>query len=1422
MNYICKNPDCNAPENKRGKVYPSAMECPFCDLPLIEVISISDEEIDLINRLPYVIAYPLRRALVEKHPWTKINLLKDTFLNYLKYLGLITASEFFSSPFKDKKMVTLFYNTLSEPTFGTWNVFIREALKFLNENNHSFFCPELNAYYELVETGKKRKLYKGEIEYIDAYGDVQHKKQESTAIGMLINYRNRYLGHGLTLDESTSIQLWEEYYPIFNQLLNEMAFPSDYIMYKHEHGETYSLQSAEIRQVEAASVSHSNVWLQNKAGNILEILPFFIVPGEVNLTKEEKEQILTYESYTGKTIKFFSPEGTEKQTSGKILERLNLLLRDKQQETPFTPETFTKEVFIKRLFDENKLILDSLVAEKKVIPGVYVNRQDMEVKLREWVGAKASIFFMAAEAGSGKTNLLIEMQKQYSERGLNSLLIRAGRMEKQRLAEQIAYLLNVDESVGLNAYPSIAGTQEASTFILIDGLNEAYHAEILWKEVLELSRLFEPGGLKFVVTARANSKADLERYPASGDDMNLIYGENKEREEGLAALTHWLTALNMEEMKSAWESYCMKDKSMFKPLFSFDDISGFDRAIYDQINNPLVLRIFLEVYNRKNLPKKGNTHLNIWKDWLATFSAEECTFLDLLAAEVWTKGENELLLDDLLKNGALRDYLVSDNINAPYQRLKNLGWISRYVKDFNVCIGFTVEGVLLYIFGLQLQKRATEIDIQFIDGFIKSGSNLQYAGLEAFLSEEALRGNLDLISELIDEGDEKLEVCIRPLLHYMKAFGVDSTLANLLESTTDNDWRALLKLNKIMSELQLQQLRADFLGDIISRIPFNNRYDSELGLQAIASIDDKKARDNYSKIKLSSELIKSDSELLNALGNCEVRFAEYNKALDFYEQCLCVELKTHGEEHLNVAGSYSNIGIVWHNKGEYDKALEFYQKCLDVQLKKHGEEHPDVAISYYNMGGVLDDKGEYDKALEFYQKCLDIRLKMLGSEHSSTARLYNNMGHVWANKGEHDKALEFYQKSLVVGLKTLGVNHPDVGTSHSNIGTVWHHKGEYDKALDFYQKSLDIRLVTLGESHPSVATSYGNIGLIWDDKGEYDKALDFYQQGLEIKLKTLGAEHSDIATSYNNMGFVWKHKGEYDKASEFYQKCLNIRLKTLGAEHPDVANSFYNMGSLWHDKGEYDRALEFYQKCLDVQLKTLGGEHPNVAKSYNNIGIVFCDKGEYDKALGVYQKCLDIKLKSLGGEHPDVATTYSNIGSVWDEKGEYDKALEFYQQCMDIYIKTLGEEHPDVATSYSNIGSVWDEKGEYDKALEFYQQCLNIRLKSLGGEHPTVATSYNIMGLVWKSKGEYAKAIELFIKGFRILKKGGFPFKIAELYERLGNEHKALDYFLQSAFIRKDDPQCGLDAEVTIESIQNCKRLAEILGREIELPEWMR
>ena len=1230
--YNCQTPSCAIAISKAE--FPVAINCPVCQTPLSEVVDyLSQEDIALIASLPYVIAYPLQQTLLEKHLPQRINLFKDTFLNYLKYLGLLSASEFFNSDIKDKGMVLLFQQNLIETAFGKWNHYIREIIKFLKEQNHNLFCPELATYYELVETGNKSKKHKGEIEFIDVNGDIQLKKQEATSIGMLINFRNRYLGHGLTLDAQKAEALWQEYFPIFRNLLEQLSFARDYPMLKREDGNTYLLHSADITAVDSNIVSNSSIWIENKAGKVINILPFFIVPGEVSLVKEDKEQMLTYESYTGKTIKFFSPEGTEKQTSGKLLEKLNLLLRDKQKEVPFAPEEFTKEEFLNKIAEENKLLLETLISEKKIIPGVYQHREEMEIKLREWIGARANIFFIAAEAGSGKTNLLAEIQKQYAEHDLPSLLIRAGRMEKQSLKEQIAYLLNIDLHQGLENYSALAGTQAEPTFILIDGLNEANHSGAIWQEILSLSAIFETGSLKFVVTNRANTKADLERYLVSDKEQEFLYGENKDNEKGLGAFSYWLTALDMKEMKGAWENYATKDKARFKPQFTFDAIAEFDRGIYNQINNPLILRLFLEIYNSKTLPKKGNKHLHIWSDWLKTFSEAEQTFFTLVADEIWDSGANELLLDDLLNNEILKPYFTSDVINAPYARLKNLGWISSYTKDLNSYVGFTVEGSLLYLLSKKLQTQTSTINLEDVKNILQTNNKLQTAAIEAFLGEEALIGNLDLLSELIDTEDQDISICITPLVLFLKIFGVKTTIEKVLENPTENDWKTLLKLDEQLDDLQLHVLRKEFLTEVMQNNDMKIKESLSLGFEAIKIFDKSEALYYFEKINTQLSFIQENGKLLFLFGDCQRYFSNYDKALEYYEKTLSIYIKTFGGTHSRVAFLYNNMGLIWDSKGEYDKALEYYEKTLSIYIKKFGDEHPDVAMSYNNIGTVSINKGEIDKGLKYFEKSLAINLKTYGGMHPRVATSYYNAGVIFSDQGEYDKSLEYLEKCLTIQLRTLGGEHPDIASSYNGFGTLLARKGENDKALVYFEKSLAIHLKTFVGAHPDLAKVYGNIGIMYGKKGKYDEVIEYFENSLAIQLKTLGSEHPNVATSYNYIGTAWDKKGEYDKALGYYEKCLAIQLKTLGSEHLDVGNSYFDIGNINKSLKKIDLAIDNYNKGFAISPQ---GCFPyEIAQCYEEIN-------QKENALVNYVNSASIWMSEYGKDDEVVQVVINN------------------------------------------------------------------------------------------------------------------------------------------------------------------------------------
>ena len=1152
--YICNTPTCSIALSKAA--FPMSMNCPVCQQVLSEIIEkpiLSEEDELLISNLPYVIAYPLKRTLIEKHAWTKINLLKDTFLNFLKYLGLIAASEFFNSNLKDKKMVALFQQALAEPSFGSWNQYIRETFFYLKDNNHSFFCSDLPSYYDFIESGKKRKLFKGEIEIIDANGDIQLKKQEATAIGMLINFRNRYLGHGLTLDENDAGNHWELYFPIFRELLEQMNFTQRYPMYKFEHGETYLLNSAEISLVEKGNQESSRVWIENPQGNSMDILPFFVVPGEFSIRKEDKEQLLTYESYTGKTIKFFSPEGTEKQTSGKILEKLNLLLRDKQKETPFTPEAFTKDEFLKRIAEENKLLLDSLIAEKKIIPGIYQHREEIEINLREWIGARANIFFIAAEAGSGKTNLLAEIQKQYTDRQLPSLLIRAGRMEKTTLKEQVAYLLNIDAYEGLDKYTAIAGTQAEPTFILIDGLNEAHNTEAVWNEILNWSKIIDPGSIKFVVTSRANAKSDLERYKIQETDLNFLYGEKKDHEKGLGAVAFWLPPLDMNEMKGAWENYGVKEKSRYKPLFSFDDISYFDNSLYQEISNPLVLRLFLELYHGKKLLKGEKKYILVWEDWYNSLHSQERSLLELLATEILNSGINELLIDDLLKNECISIYLSSDLVNGPYSRLKNLGWISRYIKDVDSFLSFTVERSLIFLLSKLVEKRFNNEGQDFIIQFSQLKNKYSKDVIISFLCSKCLNGDIHLLEDLVIKLSDR-SMFITPLIYYIKIHNSTFFINKFLINPTEYHWEIILQIVESLAELDYNASKS-LLNGIRLLNPLNSVITLKVALNTLNILDRDDAHRYF------NEIIVQKFDIENKEKNI----------LDLVD-----------EESFYLLGEYQK------RNGAFMEAVGSLEKSLLLKINKYGEAHPDVATIYNNLGSIYLVIGENNLSIINFEKCLELRLKCFDKNHDSIANSYNAIGSFYNTINLYEKSLEFYEVSLEIRRRNLGQYHPKLAVNYNNIGTTYFNLGNMKMAKEMYEKSKEIRAKFYGLYHPEVANSIYNIAGIFSSQGKIAESIDQYEAALAIQLNAFGENNLDVASTYNNLGISYSKNSDNKKALGYYLKSLEIRKKILGENHLEVAICYINIGLSFMLHEKYKDALSNFEKSRDIHKNRFG------------------------------------------------------------------------------------------------------------------------------------------------------------------------------------------------------------------------------------------
>jgi hypothetical protein len=250
-----------------------------------------------------------------------------------------------------------------------------------------------------------------------------------------------------------------------------------------------------------------------------------------------------------------------------------------------------------------------------VIKGIYQEREDAEVALRSWVGARAGLFFLAAEAGSGKTNLLVEMNRQYTERGLDTILLRGNRFRTPSIWEELCYRLNLTDDSSFEDAGFVQYEQENPLMIMIDGANENANSKALFESIIEFLGKYKGGSIKIVLTWRVNTKSEL---PQADEQYELIVynvSNDSNREENLIASScYWLKPLNKVEVEGAWNKYVndKQDKVRRKPNFSYEELTYHDRSLSDQLDNPLLLRLFLELNNGKGLPKSRGGFISIW------------------------------------------------------------------------------------------------------------------------------------------------------------------------------------------------------------------------------------------------------------------------------------------------------------------------------------------------------------------------------------------------------------------------------------------------------------------------------------------------------------------------------------------------------------------------------------------------------------------------------------------------------------------------------------------------------------------------------------------------------------------------------------------------------------------------------------------
>jgi tetratricopeptide (TPR) repeat protein len=370
---------------------------------------------------------------------------------------------------------------------------------------------------------------------------------------------------------------------------------------------------------------------------------------------------------------------------------------------------------------------------------------------------------------------------------------------------------------------------------------------------------------------------------------------------------------------------------------------------------------------------------------------------------LFIRGKKMSPLRKLLYLGVLMLFIVTSPL---YHSVALSDGIEQIVGESS---GDVQMGLTLQQYEAGLKRREKELETRFVRAHPNDRQHLE-------TQLHAIQGHLQDAKQSYQEHIEDLTKRIAQL-ESIRGQVSDELLRQTQQALADSD---VQQVDRLLHQMETQTAHAD-------------KVTAEANYQRCQIAEDEiRYRQAFTLCQRAVQLAPDRTDYLSDLADLAHTLGEYQKAIEYYEQALASDLKTHGEDHLDVAINRNNLGATWDALGQYKKAIGYYEQALASDLKTYGEDHPDVAIDRNNLGMAWHALGEYKKAIDYLEQALASDLKTYGEDDLQVATYRNNLAGAWYALGEYNKANGYLEQALAGFEKVLGENHPNTSGVRAN------------------------------------------------------------------------------------------------------------------------------------------------------------------------------------------------------------------------------------------------------------------------------------------------------------------------------------------------------------------------------------------------------
>ena len=253
------------------------------------------------------------------------------------------------------------------------------------------------------------------------------------------------------------------------------------------------------------------------------------------------------------------------------------------------------------------------------------------------------------------------------------------------------------------------------------------------------------------------------------------------------------------------------------------------------------------------------------------------------------------------------------------------------------------------------------------------------------------------------------------------------------------------------------------------------------------------------------------------LGNAAFRQEDWPRAEATYRRALEIFDQTLPPGHDRTLVVTNGIAGAVASQGRLDEAAPLFESVYEEQRKLLGDDHVLLANSLNNLGMLHLDLGQPHKAATYHRRALNIRLAALGPNNTRTAWSFDNLARTLGRLGQLDEAWSLQSQALAVREAHYGPDHRRVARSCTNLSDLALQRGDFKTALDFLERANAINRQTLAEDHSQHARNTVRLAAIQWHLGHPEEASKLAEEGLRFLAEGGDELAEDLADAHQHL-----------------------------------------------------------------------------------------------------------------------------------------------------------------------------------------------------------------------------------------------------------------------------------------------------------------